>query len=1226
MPVPVAHVGQRPPYGITASPFISPPPGPTPYPAPAPVIPIPLVGRPPGGPGHPVSFGQPPGLSSAAPIVGGNGGNVGMNPPAVIDLAAALSASSPELEAIAKAIAQAEAASGLTSGTTGAIGGLADMTSGAGIHLTNAADDLAGFRLPNMPTGIGGVTGSLTTPGNAHPLAAPNTSGTTQNPAGQAAMGIAPALPVTSPNSTQSKGTSTTPIGAAPTPTIASTGTPAAKGGAPIGGPPALAATPLNPIGAIPPVKGATTTPITSTTQNPAGQAAMGLTPNQAQTQTPPLAKGGTATPIGSIPAPLVVDPNDPWAAYAFMAAGEFGGLNDAAISKNQDRIDALVAQGFHPNDALTFVLSNGSPNNATFGTTAHLTSLTVAELNYLASTWEESGKSGNDPIIDAIINELDNRAEMAGGQPFSLSNVQALIVAEVMSGDYEAIDVTLQVQAIDELNNAIATMHPTQRDNALVELQALTTALVGDKESAAQIAAAMQAGNTFAGASGLVEFMEATEIDARPIDVAIFQRQINALVDDDFTAGEAAAAILTAQQSDIDAAAIKDVQLADGGSAGDAALQIMADEYDMSVEELLARATIAQNEEAFDTAHQTLVENKTGELIDGFTSVDDFQAVVDNPDEFSAEVVAAAQYMVNRAEADPDFADEFHKKSLFESFKTNFIDGESQVGGLLNLFATGGLRVTPGAIEFGENLIADGGYLDTIAGAADQIMTINPMSPRFIELALTDPGQLLENYKQFGLGIKDFGVDLAKLGGALAVASNPVTNALYEEMTGTNVKEEINNALLGAAEMFIVDPDALAGALVGYDLLKENPLRWAGQQAPEIVLEILTGGAVGAGIKGSKALDAIADIADAAEDIEDVAGAGIIAGKADDLLPDYQGLAAIDPDVVPNLYHYTDQKFVDSILEGGLRPGTFATPDGDLSGIGAVIDLALPPNRPHPNALIEIDVKGMVDAGLDVPAPSRVTGAVPGPDGQIMHMPGGGLESQIPGSVPPEFLRPVDMTPSGGSPTGGLVDDVDDFAGLSVAAAKTADNAQARLDEFQAAVAAGTSPKIPNPAQAIAGSTSGDNITDVIGNLVGSKGGLKGSQPFDGLVLADGTIPNPDKYMDALKDVFEEVTGKPLHEDLSDAIQAYLENYPGSGAGINPVTGMPSHPGRFPGTHAEVAAVNEALHANPGSTLNDIVVITTDAKGANPMVACPHCAGILDEVTIVNDAARPGS
>ncbi len=106
---------------------------------------------------------------------------------------------------------------------------------------------------------------------------------------------------------------------------------------------------------------------------------------------------------------------------------------------------------------------------------------------------------------------------------------------------------------------------------------------------------------------------------------------------------------------------------------------------------------------------------------------------------------------------------------------------------------------------------------------------------------------------------------------------------------------------------------------------------------------------------------------------------------------------------VPEKLYHYTSSKYAGAILEGGLRPGqsgfVYATPEGNLSPLQAIVDLALPPNR-VPDALFEIDVAKLKQLRIDVPLPNRI--------GRAYNQPGGKLEIPINGRIPPEALKRI--------------------------------------------------------------------------------------------------------------------------------------------------------------------------------------------------------------------------
>ena len=103
-------------------------------------------------------------------------------------------------------------------------------------------------------------------------------------------------------------------------------------------------------------------------------------------------------------------------------------------------------------------------------------------------------------------------------------------------------------------------------------------------------------------------------------------------------------------------------------------------------------------------------------------------------------------------------------------------------------------------------------------------------------------------------------------------------------------------------------------------------------------------------------------------------------------------------------LYHYTSRKYADSIVENGLKPGAkgkvFTTPDGTMSGLQAQIDLALPPNRGIPDALLELDTKTLQRMGVDVSPSSLVK--------RDFNMPGGERETVFDSLLPPEAVRRV--------------------------------------------------------------------------------------------------------------------------------------------------------------------------------------------------------------------------
>jgi hypothetical protein len=99
-----------------------------------------------------------------------------------------------------------------------------------------------------------------------------------------------------------------------------------------------------------------------------------------------------------------------------------------------------------------------------------------------------------------------------------------------------------------------------------------------------------------------------------------------------------------------------------------------------------------------------------------------------------------------------------------------------------------------------------------------------------------------------------------------------------------------------------------------------------------------------------------------------------------------------------PSSFHYTFGKETPSITSDGLRAGSYMTPSGTLSPLQAHIDLALPPNRGLPDALIRVDLAGLRRDGYEIPAITRV--------GRSYGMPGGGYEMKFPYEIPPWYIK----------------------------------------------------------------------------------------------------------------------------------------------------------------------------------------------------------------------------
>ena len=83
--------------------------------------------------------------------------------------------------------------------------------------------------------------------------------------------------------------------------------------------------------------------------------------------------------------------------------------------------------------------------------------------------------------------------------------------------------------------------------------------------------------------------------------------------------------------------------------------------------------------------------------------------------------------------------------------------------------------------------------------------------------------------------------------------------------------------------------------------------------------------------------------------------------------------------------------------MSEGLRPGSYATPNGDLTPLQARLELSLNPAKSLPDAQIGIDLEGLARDGYELPSMNRVQ--------NWYGMPGGGTEMQFPYAIPPNYL-----------------------------------------------------------------------------------------------------------------------------------------------------------------------------------------------------------------------------
>ena len=160
-------------------------------------------------------------------------------------------------------------------------------------------------------------------------------------------------------------------------------------------------------------------------------------------------------------------------------------------------------------------------------------------------------------------------------------------------------------------------------------------------------------------------------------------------------------------------------------------------------------------------------------------------------------------------------------------------------------------------------------------------------------------------------------------------------------------------------------------------------------------------------GCKTNKAAYDAGNITWWADAIGGLFGDGATSGTGDNDEDDV-GDTAPASEGVTTASSYTYNKYVDSIEQNGMRPGTFATPSSGLSPLQAQIELSLSPERGLPDVEVEIDLEALQNAGYTIPSITRISNVVTGASGRVYSMPGGGYEMQFPYPIPPQFIKVV--------------------------------------------------------------------------------------------------------------------------------------------------------------------------------------------------------------------------
>ncbi|MGI9421098.1 MAG: EndoU domain-containing protein [Geminicoccaceae bacterium] len=250
----------------------------------------------------------------------------------------------------------------------------------------------------------------------------------------------------------------------------------------------------------------------------------------------------------------------------------------------------------------------------------------------------------------------------------------------------------------------------------------------------------------------------------------------------------------------------------------------------------------------------------------DGKVGLADLDAIKDNPDQFAPDVVAAATVLRDAAERDEELRSYFDQPNFWEKLKDSPWADPNTDSFVVNL-VRGPAGFSPAFIQ---RVIEDGP--DALGKVDNSLHQLSPQGQ--LETLFTDPGQALDNYRAFAGGAKDFVVDTGKLIGGVAAFSNPILAAALYKTTGTNVYAEAAGMATGAGNALVFNPDQLAKDIVGWDQFVDDPFRWAGNTAPDIVLEILGTKGAGRAAKGLRVADAAGDAAQA----------GRTTGRLDDL------------------------------------------------------------------------------------------------------------------------------------------------------------------------------------------------------------------------------------------------------------------------------------------------------------------------------------------------------
>ncbi len=288
--------------------------------------------------------------------------------------------------------------------------------------------------------------------------------------------------------------------------------------------------------------------------------------------------------------------------------AGMPGPVLDAMMAERQALIDSWLEADEFPPEIAAVVLPLLSIPEIVDVERRHPNTVSIARLNAILVEHDAAWRIPQpiDPEIEELRALRDALVADLAGQDAHLGlDPEIAAIAQVNSISYVEAEALLILGQIGDLNRSIAAVGPGPVANAMIEERNALLARVS--ESDAETASVM-----------------------------------GGLLDDGFPIEDVVMVSAAAGANDLGIAEIAALARSEGLSLLDAAnMSMAAAVYAMTPDELMAFEGFKQ--------HFDVIDNATGGETDGSVSMRDLQHVVDHPDEFDVEVVAAATALLSQ-------------------------------------------------------------------------------------------------------------------------------------------------------------------------------------------------------------------------------------------------------------------------------------------------------------------------------------------------------------------------------------------------------------------------------------------------------------------------------------------------------------------------------------------------------------------------------------------------